>query len=135
MPKPPSEAVSLRRRVRASSRRRRDDERVSVRKLIFSAAEALLLEGGYEGFSLRQVAERIGYTPTTIYRYFPDRDTLVFALTDEGFREFGARLAEAARVADPVEAVGALGRAYVRFGIEHPVYYRLMFMQRPDYLM
>jgi AcrR family transcriptional regulator len=134
MPKPSSGTTPLAGRVRASSRRRRDGERTSMRQLIFAAAEVLLLEQGYEGFSLRQVAERIGYTPTTIYRYFPDRDALIFALTDEGFREFGARLAAAAGAAEPGEALAAIGRAYARFGIEHPVYYRLMFMQRPDYL-
>jgi AcrR family transcriptional regulator len=126
---------SLESRVRDSSRRRRDAERVSVRDAIFAAAEGLLLEVGYENFSLRQVAERIGYTPTTIYRYFADRDALIFALTDAGFREFGERLtAAAASDVDPRGAILALGQAYIQFGLDHPVYYRLMFLQRPDYL-
>ncbi|MBV9880793.1 MAG: TetR/AcrR family transcriptional regulator [Gemmatirosa sp.] len=122
--------------MRDSSRRRRDAERTSVRDAIFAAAEALLLEHGYEGFSLRQVAERIGYTPTTIYRHFADRDALIFALTDAGFREFGARLHAAAAAAPAADRVlTALGDAYIQFGLDHPVYYRLMFLQRPDYLV
>lgn len=107
-----------------------------MRDAIFAAAAELLQEHGYEGFSLRQVAERIGYTPTTIYRYFADRDALVFALTDEGFHEFGRRLAAAAAALnDPRGRLEAIGRAYVRFGLDHPVYYRLMFLQRPDFLL
>jgi AcrR family transcriptional regulator len=49
------------------------------------AAGALFLEQGYERFSLRKVAERIGYSPTTIYLYFRDKDDLLFTVVDEGF--------------------------------------------------
>jgi AcrR family transcriptional regulator len=134
MPKKPAPRP-LAARVRDSSLRRREAERTSVREAIFAAAEALLLENGYEGFSLRQVAERIGYTPTTIYRYFADRDALLYALTEAGFQEFGRRLAAAAEERSDAGAVlGAIGRAYVQFGLDHPVEYRLMFLQRTDYL-
>jgi AcrR family transcriptional regulator len=48
------------------------------RQAILTAAGALFLEQGYERFSLRKVAERIGYSPTTIYPYFRDKDDLLF---------------------------------------------------------
>ena len=127
---------TLNARVRDSSRRRRQAEQLATREAILAAAGEILLEPGYEAFSLRQVAERVGFTPTTIYRHFEDKDDLVFAVTDEGFRIFGARLREAAaEQTDPFATIVALGHAYVGFGLEYPIYYRLMFMQRPDYLV
>jgi len=122
-------------RVRRASRARRDLQRQELRRAILDAAADLFLEQGYERFSMRQVAERIGYSATTIYRHFADKDELLFAVVDQGFERFGAALAEAAvSVDDPVERLQALGRAYVRFGRENAVYYQMMFMQRADYL-
>jgi AcrR family transcriptional regulator len=106
-----------------------------MRQTILDAAGELLLEQGDAGFSLRKIAERIGYSATTIYRYFRNRDDLIFAVTEEGFRRFGIALQEAFDSEnEPLERVRALGRAYIDFGIENPVYYRVMFMLRPHLL-
>jgi AcrR family transcriptional regulator len=122
-------------RVRKASRERREQEKRDLRAAILRAAGHLFAEQGYERFSLRQVAETIGYSPTTIYLYFKDKDDLLFAVVDEGFERFGAQLAAAAAsVADPIERLGALGRAYISFGLQYPVHYQLMFMQRADFL-
>src|SRR5881296_1899668 len=123
-------------RLRQAIRHRRDQEKQELRQAILTAAGTLFLEQGYERFSLRKVAERIGYSPTTIYLYFRDKDDLLFTVVDEGFVRFGQQLAAAAESQeDPWERLIALGRAYVAFGLEHPVYYQLMFMQRADFLM
>lgn len=123
-------------RLRAASRQRREQGKQEVRRAILDAAGSLFLEHGYERFSLRQVAERIGYSATTIYLYFSDKDDLLFTIADEGFRRFGARLEEAAAgTTDPLARILALGRAYVAFGLENPAYYQLMFMQRGDFLL
>src|SRR5215510_6904308 len=123
-------------RVRKASRERREQEKQDLRAAILRAASQLFAEHGYEHFSLRQVAETIGYSPTTIYLYFKDKDDLLFAVVDEGFERFGAQLAAAAAgVADPIERLGALGRAYISFGLQNPVHYQLMFMQRADFLI
>lgn len=122
-------------RVRIASRERRTARKFELRQQILDAAGELFLAQGYERFSMRQVAERVGYTATTLYRYFANKDDLVFAVVDRGFERFGAALdAAAASTIDPVERIRALGRAYVRFGLENPIYYQLMFMQRTDYL-
>ncbi len=103
--------------------------------LVEAALGALFLEHGYEGLSMRQIAERIGYSATTIYRYYEDKDDLLFAIVREGFLRFGQALAKAAQSSeDPRERLDALGHAYISFGLKNPVYYRLMFMQRFDFL-
>lgn len=123
-------------RVRSASRQRREEERTAVRERLMAAAAEVLLDAGYEAFSLRKVAERAGFTATTIYRYFSDRDALVLAVTDDGWARFERALRDATwRIDDPFEAARAQGRAYIRFGVAHPVLYRLMFMQRPDLLL
>jgi AcrR family transcriptional regulator len=108
-----------------------------LRKNILKAASHEFLERGYENFSLRRVAERIGYTPTTIYLYFRNKDDLLHGTVLEGFQEFDAQIAHvAASHRDPLKRVEALGNFYVQFGMDNPALYRLMFMQRSDlYLM
>jgi AcrR family transcriptional regulator len=120
-------------RVRHASRERREQQKEDVRRTILREAGELFLEHGYEGFSMRRVAERIGYSATTIYRYYEDKDDLLIAVVHEGFVEFARRLAEAAEGATgPRTRLEALGRAYIKFGLESPVYYQMMFMQRAD---
>ena len=122
-------------RLRQAIRHRQDREKQELRQAILTAAGELFLEHGYERFSLRKVAERIGYSPTTIYLYFRDKDDLLFTVVDEGFERFGQQLAAAAAsTEDPWERLIALGRAYIAFGLQNQVYYQLMFMQRTDFL-
>lgn len=130
-----TETVTRTERLRQASSQRREQEKENLRSAIMDAAGELLLEQGYTGFSLRQVAERIGYSATTIYIYFKDKDELVFSLIDEAWDRFTRELEEAsASTADPVARLREVGRAYFNFGLNNPVYYQLMFMQRSDFL-
>lgn len=123
-------------RLRKATQERREQEKEQLKEAILKAAGELFLEHGYEGFSLRQIAEEIGYSPGTIYLYFKDKDDVLFSIADEGFRLFGEQIeAAAASTDDPHDRLHAVADAYVCFGMEHPVYYQLMFIQRCDYLM
>lgn len=122
-------------RIKKASAKRRDARKANTRRAILDAAIALFQEHGYENFSLRQVAEAIGYTPTTIYLYFKDKDDLLFHTAIEGFTTFGKMLQAAYDSSnDPLERLKAEGQAYVKFALENPVNYRLMFMQRGEFL-
>src|SRR6266516_2121668 len=121
-------------RLRKAIRHRQAQEKQELRQAILTAAGELFLEQGYERFSLRKVAERIGYSPTTIYLYFHNKDDLLFTVVDEGFVRFGQKLAAAESQEDPWERIIALGRAYITFALQNPVYYQLMFLQRTDFL-
>ncbi len=122
-------------RIRKASRSRRKQEKEELRQIILKAASTLFLEQGYNRFSMRSLAESIGYSAATLYLYFRDKDDLLFTVVDEGFARFTRQLANAvASSADPWEQLVALGEAYVTFGLQNPVYYQLMFLTRVDYL-
>lgn len=120
--------------IREASRSRRESARASTRQAILRAASELLLAEGYGALSLRRVAERAGYTATTIYRHFHDKDALVYAVSEEGFRLLAARLASAAGEPDPFASLEAVALSYIDFGLEHPVYYEVMFVSHADQL-
>jgi AcrR family transcriptional regulator len=122
-------------RLRKRSAERREQQKVDTRRAILDAATALFLKQGFEKFSLRQVAEAIGYSATTIYLYFEDKDDLLYHVAIEGFKRFGEMLQTAyASSEEPLGRLKAIGQAYVQFGLENPVHYRLMFMQRGEFL-
>lgn len=121
-------------RTRHASRARRAQEKQDLRQAILQAASREFLEHGYESFSLRRVAERIGYSATTIYLYFKNKDELLLATVQDGFVAFDADIQQAAKAThDPVERIAVLGRTYITFGLDNPELYRLMFMQRSDF--
>ncbi|MBV8162080.1 MAG: TetR/AcrR family transcriptional regulator [Acidimicrobiia bacterium] len=98
---------------------------------ILDAAERLLIESGNEeAVSIRRIAEAVGVTPPSIYLHFADKDELLLAVCERQFAELD-RVTEAAVVGveDPVEELFQRGKAYVRFGLEHPEQYRILFMR------
>lgn len=110
---------------------RREREREQLRSDIVDAARDLLLEQGLGALSMRAIAERIEYSPATIYLYFRDKEELVRAVVQAGFERLSelmaAELAKLGETATAAEQYGATGRAYARFGVEHPAYFRVMF--------
>lgn len=120
------------RTVREASRARRDAERGALRSAILAAAGEVFLESGFEAFSMRQVAARIGYSATTIYHHFLNKEELLKAVLEQAFARFEeATLKVLEDEMDPSRRMGALGKAYVRFGVAHPVLYQLMYLRRP----
>jgi AcrR family transcriptional regulator len=118
------------RQVRDASKARRDSERDALKATIIAAAGELFLEKGFDAFSMRQVAARIGYSATTIYHHFLNKEDLLRAVLDSAFATFEKEMRSAVDAeVDPARKMGALGKAYVRFGVAHPVHYQLMFQR------
>jgi AcrR family transcriptional regulator len=114
----------------ATRHRARRGEGDLLREEILEATERLLLEtGSEEAVSIRAVARATGVTAPSIYRHFEDKTHLLFEVCARHFALLDDAI-EAAVVGidDPVLAMQARGKAYVRFGIEHPEHYRIMFM-------
>ena len=111
---------------------RKEREREEMRHLILQAAQKLFLENGFEKTSIRSIADAIEYSPATIYLYFKDKNELFLALHILAFEKMMVEFAVVATIADPFERLVALGRQYIKFAIENPELYDLMFlMQAP----
>lgn len=122
-------------RVKKASRERRAQQKEDLRQTILTAASALLYEKGYDGFSLRQLAERIGYSATTIYLYFKDKDDLLATLVEDRFARWDAQLdAAVANIKDPLQRLRAFGLAYLEMGFSDPAFFRGTYLQRPELL-
>ena len=89
-----------------------------------------LEEGSAESLSLREIAREIGVSATAIYRHFPDKDSLLSALASEGMAQL-AREQKAAGKAGGKEGFAERGRAYVRFAMNNPALFRLVFSSLP----
>jgi AcrR family transcriptional regulator len=112
---------------------RREREKAEFRQDVLTAARRIVLAEGFDALTMRKIAEAIEYAPGTIYLYFESRDAIAFELCRDGFEQLLAALAPATAIADPVERLYDLGRRYVRFGIENPETYRLIFLDDPKY--
>jgi len=113
--------------------RARRGEGELLRAEILAAAERLLIEtGDQEAVSIRAIADAVGVTPPSIYLHFADKNKLLAAVCEVRFQHFDEFMADAtAGIDDPLEVLWARGRAYVRFGLDHPEQYRILFMTRP----
>jgi AcrR family transcriptional regulator len=110
--------------------KRKERQKEELRGKILLAAKELFMEKGFEDTSIRNIAERIEYSPTTIYLYFKDKDDIFFALHTEGFALLNQYFRPLAHVADPFERLKAISKAYVTFAMENGEFYDLMFIIR-----
>ncbi|TCK99265.1 TetR family transcriptional regulator [Shimia isoporae] len=94
---------------------------------LVAAGTAFLREQGAEKLSLRAVAERVGVSRTAPYAHFPDKRSLLLAISAGGFRQL-AEAMESRRTPDqsPREQVLLFGAAYVQFALDNANLYRLM---------
>jgi len=97
----------------------------NLRSEIIRLGLEALETGESEELSMRALAEKAGVSKTAPYRHFADREAILGALADEGFRLLYEDLEKAA-AAPAAERVGAMGRAYMAFAVSRPALYRLM---------
>lgn len=107
---------------------RREREKTELRQVIMDAARRIFIAEGYDQVSMRRIADAIEYSPTAIYVHFKDKATLFAEIMRQDFDRLAGRFGKVATIADPIERIRALGLEYIRFGIENPQHYRLMFM-------
>ncbi len=108
---------------------RREREKEALRDEILDAARELFVREGYENVSMRRIAEKIDYSPTTIYLYFKDKSELIFQLCEETFAKLNKTMQGLGKEqSDPIGNLRKVANAYVEFGIRHPNHYKVTFM-------
>lgn len=105
-----------------------EQAREQLRTLIIDHARDLFVSKGVEAVTMREIAKRIGYSATSIYLHFADKEALLRAICDTDFLKLATALKEILAIADPIERMVAFGQGYARFALSYPNHYRLMFM-------
>ncbi len=113
---------------------KRARQKEQFRNEILDSAREIFINDGYDQFSMRKLAEKIDYSPTTIYLYFKNKDELLFAICEEFFAQFFRELSRIRSVSqDPVETLRQAFLYLIEFGIKNPNQYKLIFFTKSVY--
>jgi AcrR family transcriptional regulator len=106
---------------------------MSLRNEILEVSRELLVDHGFGKLSMRNIAKRANVTATSIYLHFDNKDDLLLALIEESIEHLKNELAEEI---DPskgfIQQLEDLARCYIRFALERPKEYEIIYMVRPE---
>jgi AcrR family transcriptional regulator len=108
---------------------RKEKQKQEIRSLILEESMKLFVEEGFSKVSVRKIAERIQYSPTTLYLYFKDKNEILFYCCESGFKKMLEQNITLGLISDPIERLHHMGVNYLNFGLENPEFYDLMFIQ------
>lgn len=107
---------------------RRAREKEELRGRILTAATELFVEQGFANVSIRKIAEKIEYSPTTIYLYFKDKAELMGSICYQVFDELAIALnAIGDKGLPPLERMRESLVCFGEFALRHPDYYTVVF--------
>jgi AcrR family transcriptional regulator len=113
--------------VRRSARKAKGDGHLR-RAEILEAAERIFVAEGYEGATIRKIADEVGVSSTALYMHFQDKGCILVEICERTLAVLLERNSEiAAKPLDPVVRVRMILEAYTRWGLEHPNAYQLVF--------
>lgn len=113
--------------TRRSSRKAKGDGYLR-RAEILEAAERIFVAEGYEGATIRKIADAVGVSSTALYMHFPDKSAILMEISGRTLEVLLERNREiAAKPIDPVVRVKMMLEAYMRWGAEHSNAYQLVY--------
>lgn len=98
-----------------------------TREAILEAAQEIIHEAGTDGLSMRAIAQRIDYSPAGLYEYFGGKEEIIGAVCEEGSKQLFALMDQVDKSLPPAAYLQAIGHAYIRFAVEQPDHFLLMF--------
>lgn len=114
------------------SSRKPKGEGHSRRGEILAAAERIFVEYGYEGATIRKIADEVGLSSTALYMHFPDKGAILQEICRHAFEELiTAAESLSALDAPPEVRLRRMIEVYVDFGFANPNAYRLIYLTRP----
>ena len=112
--------------MRAKEKRHKYKE--EFRREILDTARELFINEGYEKFSMRRLADKIEYSPTSIYLHFKGKDDLLFAICEEFAEHFFTTLKDIrSHSKDPLDALRQAMLYRIEFGLNNPNQYRVFY--------
>ena len=103
-----------------------------VRQKIIDEALSWIERENIVSLSLRGIARRLGVSHNAPYRHFPDKESLLVAIAEIGFRQLNRALQQAldCKANNYREKLENIGIAYIRYAVANQTYYRVMFSDR-----
>jgi len=115
------------RRPQRSGRKAKGDGHLR-RAEILRAAEGIFVAEGYEGATIRKIADEVGVSSTCLYTHFRDKDEILLEICTAALEELLELNSQiAALPVDAVERTRLMLRAYIEFALRNPNAYRLVF--------
>ncbi|MFJ3403899.1 TetR/AcrR family transcriptional regulator [Promicromonospora sp. NPDC090134] len=99
----------------------------ALRTRLLEVTSQVVSSDGESAVTVRKVAAEAGTSASAVYALLGSREALVGAVAEEGFRRFAEHLAAVGQGEDPAVDLRDLGRAYRRFALADPHFYRVMF--------
>jgi AcrR family transcriptional regulator len=113
------------------SRSSNANEAVGLRERIIEVAGKVLVQEGYQNLSMRRVAQEAGCSQMAMYRHFANKEALTQHLCTQLYRRFAARISrEIEAISDPGERFRRIIASIIRFAIDYPDHYSLIFLVR-----
>ena len=113
--------------TRRSARKPKGDGHLR-RAEILEAAERIFVAEGYEGATIRKIADEVGVSSTALYMHFPDKACILLEICERTITQLLERNAElAGKPLDAVTRVKQMLESYMHWGLEHPNAYQLVF--------
>ena len=114
---------------------RSPEEVENVKNDILKTALKLMCDDGFDALSMRKLAARLKMTAANIYNYYENKDDLYLAIQTRGFQMLLDRFEEIYNSDHPTRnKLHGMMHAYLKFGIEYPDYYEIMFSRNtPKY--
>lgn len=118
--------------VTSRSARKPKGEGHERRAEILAAAERIFVEHGYEGATIRKIADEVGLSSTALYMHFSEKGEILQEICRQAFESLlASNRAAIEQAGSPEERMREMMRAYVDFGFSNPNAYRLVYMTRP----
>ena len=114
---------------KAVAAKRRAYHHGDLKNALVVAALELIATKGARALSLREVARATGVSHASTYRHFPNKESVLATIAEQGFRELTQRMRDAAlhSPSGPLQSLHRVGLAYVAFGVAHPHHLQIMF--------
>lgn len=113
---------------------RRAVEQELSRDRIMDAARHLFITKGYRGISMRSIGQHLGYSHGSLYYHFKEKAELFYAIVVQDFNHL-TQLCEQVIKRPPSDGLSKseqLMLEFIKFGLDHPHQYEIMFMLRDE---
>lgn len=100
---------------------RRTQEKIQMREQILEAAKAIVIEEGFEGVSIRKIANKIQYSPSLIYHYFKNKEEIINQVMESGYRKIvGALFSSNLKSKTPRDQLMEMTKNYIDVALSMP---------------